>query len=412
MKKTVSVLLFAATMLFSVLSASAGLLSPGLLVISGEDPLTVSGIKGEPVLICSADICRHSGINYFDSIKITSLPDISKGVLSIDSVAVSVGQEISFTDADRLVFAPNENVTDCSFTYEINSVATTCSLIFTDQINLPPVATSFVAPIEAFSGSSVSGNMVAYDPDGDSMTYYISSHPENGNISYSRTDGSFVYTPASTGKDSFSFTVRDSYGNYSDEATVELSVFSNTSGISFSDMKNSSAFTAAVVMVDNGIMASAEDNGNAIFEPSLEVSRLDFLICAMNTMGATNIPTVSNTGFADDNAIPDESKGYVYSAKALGIINGQVGADEMLYFNPDAPITRAEAAVIINNIIGYTAQGNFNFGDSVPVWAEDAVSAMFELGVLSKEDGNIMADSPITEEEAAMALHRINNLIF
>ena len=116
-------------------------------------------------------------------------------------------------------------------------------------------------------------------------------------------------------------------------------------------MKNNGAYAAAVHMVENEIMSCSEVDGNVYFEPASTVTRLDFLVAAMNIMGAKNLPTVSSTGFIDDKDIPSENKSYVYSAYKLGIINGTKNSEGEKYFHPSSAITRAEAAVILNNII-------------------------------------------------------------
>lgn len=412
MKKTIFTVLTAIMLTLSIISVSAELLSPGLLVISADDPMVVSGLMGEPVIISAEDFCRHSRVSYFDSITVSSLPDTTEGVLSIDGVAVTEGQEISFTDTNRLVFSPADSTSECSFFYTIDSAATKCSLIFTDQVNLSPEATSCIAPIEAFNGYTVSGNLLAHDPENDTLTYEITDHPKRGTVSLSKDTGSFIYTPNSTGKDSFSFIVKDSYGNYSEKCKIDFSVSTNTSGISFSDMKGNKALTAAVVMVDRGILSCSEDNGNVYFNPEENISRLDFLTSTMNTLGAANVPSVTKTDFEDDALIPDNYKGYVQSAYKLGIINGSLSENGKLYFNPDAPITRAEAAVMINNVLGYTAQTSSYFNETVPAWAEADMCAIYELGIMTSKNGEAMADTPITKAEAAMAFHRISNLVF
>ena len=121
---------------------------------------------------------------------------------------------------------------------------------------------------------------------------------------------------------------------------------------------------------------------------------------------------MESTGFADDGDIPAEYKKYVYSAQKLGIINGTENEDGKPCFYPNADITRAEAAVIINNIMGYTAACNFVFEDSVPAWASNSVSAMYELGVFSTDNGFVNADAKITKAETAQLLNRLKELIF
>ncbi len=413
MKKLFSVLLAAIIMLSVTLTAGAALLSPGLLVLSGDDPMVMSGIVGEPVAFTAKDFCRHAGISSYDDITVTALPPASEGKLSVAGEALSENDKISYANTDRLVFSPAEGVTESTFCFSIGDICEAkCVFKLSDKINYAPTASSSLTAIDTFSGMSVNGHMVASDPERDTLTYEITEYPANGTLTYDKNNGSFTYTASATGHDSFTFTVKDPYGNYSDEATVDISVSSNTTGISFTDMKNNGAYAAAIHMIDDGYMTATEADGEVYFEPSSTVTRLDFLVSAMNVLGAGNLPEVSSTDFADDGEIPDNAKSYVYSACKLGIINGSEDSDGERYFHPADAITRAEAAVILNNIVGYSAAVDFKFEDNVPAWASDSVNAMYELGILTPDNGFVNASQPLTRDDSAQLLHRLKRLVF
>ncbi len=412
MKSLLTILLASIITATAALGTNAALLSPGILVLSEMDPMVMSGITGEPIAFSKDDFCKHTGVVYYDNLKITDLPDPSEGVLTVAGNTISEGEKLSFADCDRLVYSPTEKATSGCFSFSMeNGYNIKCTIKLADDFNYSPTALSALTAIETFSGMTITGNMVASDPEGDTITYEITKYPK-GDISYNSQTGNFVYKSNSTGKDSFTFIAKDDWGNYSKEATVELAVSTNTTGISFTDMKNNDAYAAAVNMIDDGIMSVNETDGEVFFEPDSTVSRLDFLISAMNVMGASNLPEISKTDFADDADIPEEAKSYVYSAEKLGIIKGTEGSDGQVFFNPDAEITRAEAAVIINNIIGHCAYSNYSFEDSVPVWAEDAVSSMFELGIFTTENGYVNASEKMTKAETAKLLDRLKDLIF
>lgn len=412
MKKIFTILISAAIIVSITLSAGAALLSPGLLVLSEADPMVMSGLVGEPVAFTAKDFSLHTGFDAYDKIRITSLPDSEEGTLSVAGEAISENDSISYKNIDRLVFSPAEGVTESAFSFSIGEgYEAKCVVKLSEKSNYAPTASSALTAIDTFSGMSVSGHMVASDPEGDELTYEITEYPKKGELSYNKSTGSFSYKSASTGKDSFTFIVKDNFGNYSDKATVDFSVSSNTTGISFKDMKENGAYAAAIHMIDDGIMSASESDGNVYFEPAATVSRLDFLVSAMNVLGAGNLPTVSGTGFADDEDIPVDAKSYVYSAYKLGIINGSENADGERFFHPAAAITRAEAAVILNNIVGYSATAEFDFEDSVATWASDSVFSMYELGVLTTDDGCINASAPLTRDESALLLHGLNKLV-
>ncbi len=392
--------------------SNASVLSPGLLILNESDPMVMSGLTGEPIAFSNDDFCNHTGIIYYDNIKITSLPDSSEGILSVAGNNVIEGQQLSFADCDRLVFSPADTTTTSSFSFSLNDgYDIRCTIKLAENFNYSPTALSAMTAIETFSGMTLNGNMVAHDPEGDPITFEITKYPK-GEISYNSRTGNFIYKARTKGKDSFSFVAKDDWGNYSEEAEIELSVSANTTGISFKDMKNNSAYAAAVNVINDGIMTASEANGEVFFEPDSTVSRLDFLIAAMNTMGASNLPDVSKTDFADDNEIPLDAKSYVYSAEKLGIIKGTQADDGKIYFNPNTEITRAEAAVLVNNIIGYSSFGSYSFEDTVPTWAENAISSMFELGIFTTDNGYVNASAKITKAETAQLLDRLKELVY
>jgi len=412
MKKLLTILIASFITVSGSLAAGASLLSPGLLVLSEGDPMVMSGIIGEPVAFSKEDFCRHTGLPYYDSITITALPAEAEGKLSVAGEDISVGDEISFSNCDRLVFSPADEAVSSCFSFTVgNNYSAKCNLKLAEDFNYSPTASSALTAIETFSGMIVSGHMVAHDPEGDKLTYEITEYPK-GEFDFNSKTGNFTYTATSTGKDSFSFIVKDDWGNYSKEATVKLSVSTNTTGISFKDMKGNGAYAAAVSMIDDGIMTATEADGEVFFEPDSTLSRLEFLRCAMDAFGASNLPEIENTGFADDGDIPAEAKKYVYSAKKLGIISGSENSEGELCFYPNAEITRAEAAVIVNNVLGYSASCTYAFEDSVPAWASNSVSAMYELGVFSTDGGFVNASAKITKAETAQLLDRLKELIF
>lgn len=183
----------------------------------------------------------------------------------------------------------------------------------------------------------------------------------------------------------------------------------NTS-LSFSDMEDSNCQAAALVMTDSGHMDFEEEDGEVYFEPSSEVTRLDFLVTAMNVLGAENIPEVTSTGFADDADIPQEYKGYVYSAYQLGIVNGVPIGNER-YFKPNEPITKAQASVILNNILGYSATVKVNCSDEIPTWASASIDALWELGIYPVSGGLANPAAVLTKEDTAKMLFNMTTLL-
>lgn len=408
MKKLFFLIISSVLLLTTVTGAIAAPLSPGLAVLSEADPMVISGVIGEPVRFSSTDFRNHTGLSSYASITVSSLPDESEGTLTVDGKAIEKSTRLSESDCDSLVFTPSEGVTKSEFTFTAaNGYETRCTVLLTETENRAPTASSSLTTVMTFSGMSISGHMVASDADGDKLIYEITKEPALGEISYDKNSGRFTYKGTKEGSDSFTFRARDSFGNYSEKATVSLNVSRNTTGISFKDMKENGAYAAAVMMTDEGILTAREEGGNVFFEPTEKVTRLDFLVCTMNALGAANLPTVSDTGFTDDSDIPENAKSYVYSARRLGIINGKQDEDGALYFDANGYITAAEAAVIINNIIGYNASCDYCPGEEIPAWAEDSLYALHELGIICASS----AGEYLTKADCASLLSSLTSLV-
>lgn len=80
-----------------------------------------------------------------------------------------------------------------------------------------------------------------------------------------------------------------------------------------------------------------------------------------------------------------------------GIVKGSEGS-----FRPNAPVTRAEFAVMINNIMKYIEEGNNEFSDlSSEQWYTDAMLKLNAASVLKGSDSKALPQNKITRQEAA-----------
>lgn len=410
MKKTaISLLLIIGIFALST-GVGAAMLSPGLDILSAETGMTVSAPRGETVVFSAEQFASGAGAESCRSIEIASLPAPECGTLMFGDVECVKGQVITASSMSKLSLVPAEGASRASFgfTFE-DSYAMTCSVVFTDKENTAP--TVLDSPeIFTFTGERVSGEMRAADRDGDPLFFEVLSYPEKGELLYDSKTGEFTYTAGSRiAVDSFTFRVKDQAGNLSEKCSYTISVRENDTGKSFCDMEGSTASAAAAVMADKGYMTFLRDGEDMYFAPDEKVTRLDFLVMAMNVFGAKNIPSAKSTGFADDSSIPEKYKGHVYSAAVLGII-GEPEAGKVSLFRPNDAVTRAEASVILNNIIGYTAK-TVSCSDDVPVWAKDSVAAMYELGIYGMENGRWATQTALTKEESAAMLCRVYSLL-
>ncbi|MBO5845561.1 MAG: S-layer homology domain-containing protein, partial [Clostridia bacterium] len=168
-------------------------------------------------------------------------------------------------------------------------------------------------------------------------------------------------------------------------------------------------YNAALSVTEKGIMSGTQVGGVTYFYPEQTVSRGDFLVMAMKAAGILNVSSADKTVFCDDADIPSHTKGYVATAYELGYINGTY-RDGELCFLPDEPITRAEAAVIVCNIVDVatpTVAPSFEDIEDVPTFAATAISSLNYMGALRVENGNISANETLRRGEAAELLSLI-----
>lgn len=411
MKKLFIPLSILLAMVLCATGASAALLSYGLNVISNDLDVTVSALRGEDAVFSAEDFCNATGAESFESLRITSLPDEGDGVLYFGDVCAVEGQVISSDKLSSLRFSPERDAESASFGLTFDGTySMTCNVVYKDKVNTAPEVIPS-GELVAFTGMSIASEMRACDKDGDRLYFEVVDYPENGNIRYDSKTGEFTYTAGSmVADDSFTYRVKDESGDYSKKASLTVSIIRNEYSTELCDMKESLSLPAALAVADRGYMSPEKKEGKLYFSPQNSVSRLEFLVSAMSVFGADNIPKAESTGFADDGAIPEEYKGHVYSAAKLGIIASPEDGKE-LSFRPDDAITKAEAAVILNSIIGYKAEKVESL-DGVPSWALSDVCAMYELGVYSLEDQSAEASNKLDNESAAEMLYQVSCLLY
>ena len=386
-------------------------LSPALQIIANENPMILCGVNNEGIRFSADAFNEHNG--YIpSSITILSLPESENGKLIYNSTPVTVGQSISVLSISSLYYSPNIS-DDAEFTFSPdNTCSIKCILRNKDINNNDPVASKNCAVNTTTRlDTVVSGYLDGYDVDGDSFTYEIVSAPEKGNISIiNKENGQFLYHPYSgkSGADNFTYRIRDSYGAYSSECRVDLSI-NNSKATIYSDLKNSYYASAVNDVVECGIMKTETIDNNVIFMPDEPVSRIDFLIMSMKTLGADVPEEVSVTPFYDDTTLTDLEKGYLCAAYSLGIVKGSDN-NGMLMFMPDDPVTGASAAVMLNCILGLNDSGTVQtsaMSENIPVWASPSFSALSSAGIINSK--YISWDSILSRENTAVILSCVMN---
>ena len=230
-----------------------------------------------------------------------------------------------------------------------------CALVFPALAdNSAPVAENF--EFETYRGVSFGGKLCAVDPDGDAVSFEITTQPKKGTIELS-DDGSFV------------------------------------------DMDGSASYCSAVRLAECGAFVGKQIGGEYYFEPQKTLSRGEFVAMCLCVTGTDVLRGVVSTGFADDGSIPDWQRAYVASAGRDGVVKGKSGA----VFDAEAEISRAEAGVMLDRLLSLTNVSCENSG-----WAAQSAANLDACGIMDSENVDSAA---LTHAEAADMLAAAMNVL-
>lgn len=399
----------------AVESDATAVLSYGLQVLSAGMDVAVSAQVGNEICFSEETFKRGLNLSRVDYVTVKTLPAIADGELLLGSTRIAAGQTVSAQNLRYLSFcAASDDVRQSSFTFTANggSIPMVCKLYLLDEINYTPtlaVASELSLSLATFRDVKVYGNLSGYDPDGDTLTYEVVSCPQNGSLRLlDASSGRYVYTPTRgfVGNDRFEYVVRDRYGNYSALRTVSVSVAMPSGSVSYADMKTNEAYAAAMLLTEEGIMSGVQVGSQSFFYPEDGVSRAEFLVMAMHAAGIEEVPTVEKTVFWDDAEIPQAMKGYVAAAYEMKYISGTL-TDGRLCFLPNEEITRAQAAVMLSNLVGLcdvAVTPTFADGGEIPAWAVEAIYSLNAAGIMNGHEGYITPSATLTRAQSAQML--------
>jgi len=283
---------------------------------------------------------------------------------------------------------------------------------------LPVTLTSNARPIaenielETYRSVSVSSRLKAVDPDGDKVTFELVDPPKKGAVTFEE-DGTFTYTPAEgkRGRDTFTYIACDPKGGLSNKATVSIEIKKQETDVSYSDISGTGLEYAAVTLAEKGVFIGDRIYDSYFFRPAAEVTRAEFVAMCLALTGTETLKDVIRTGFYDDEDIPEWVKPYVSTALLNGLISGCKTEDGRLIFNANEPITVAQAAVILNNLLRPTDVSVSAFAemDALPSWAHQAGANLDACNILPKETTDYTAR--LTRGQAAQMLVQAMRLL-
>lgn len=404
-------------MLTVAASASFG---SGARVVAADVNMVKTGLIGKRISFTDADFKSAMCLSDFDAIRIIKIPSSTEGTLLLDGRRVGEGKIIKRRDLAALSFLPaSESVRECSFRFAIEGSSGTemdCILKFIDRVNYEPKVDSAVSAMQNKTQMNIPyfGAMSGIDPEGDKLEYIVVLYPKSGYLEVTdKETGEYCYTPSKDfiGEDSFTYVLRDDYGNYSHPTTVTLNVTERLCGTVFCDMLDRSEYNAAVAMAAMNVMAGKLVGDDLYFMPDEKITRAEFIAMALKCSGTKVDTKVSKTIFDDDSLISPSLKPYVSAATRAGVVSGDF-KNGGLYLSPNEPITGYEAAKIMASLLGYGTDGEekvYFENSEVPVWARGGVSTMSVLGIFGEADV-AAATNDLTRASAAEYLYRFSTL--
>ncbi len=394
---------------------AAPAISYGLRVLAAREEMVMAGLCGNEIGFTVDDIRRAMNLSSVTYVTIKELPSPEDGTLFVGSVGAGKGQVIAADSLHLMSFAAanDEKPSEATVKLGINGsdYAITCRLCLVDRLNFTPTVALVPAvtlSIETYRDLPLAGTVSAYDPEGDEMTYEIVRYAAHGRITLTdRHTGAYTYTPDAgyIGTDRFEYVVRDALGNYSTSQTVSITVNERPANLTYADLTAADNPAAILTLSQKGLMNGTRLGNSVYFKPTEAVSRLEFLVTALEACGVT-AETVSGLGdpsVADVDSIPVAMRPYVSYALQKNYIGTRSVAGQP-HFAPNDPITRAEAAVILSNIIGYAKEDTvtaFADADALPTWSTPALTSLSALGILSTPDGKANATATMTRDMTA-----------
>ena len=419
--KRITALLLVIAAAMSLLGVTAGaFLGSGYELCASEVKVVKTGLFGEKLTFSDADFKQAYAITDFDSVRIDTLPPSSEGTLLVAGRRVKEGQSIKRRNVAALVFVPaSAEVKVASFGYTLSYggvvTAGSCQMRFTDKINYAPKVPEekeSSLSLKTQSEIAVWGRLDGSDPEGDRLEYIIAAYPKNGSLTVTDKEaGVYKYTPSEsfTGYDSFTYVLRDEYGNYSKPCEVGIHIVERMSSEVYEDMSDRSEYNAAVAMGALGIMSAKTLGDGKYFMPDETVSRAEFVAMAMKAAGMRADSTLRRSFFDDNTDIPTALVSYVATAQRLGIVDGDL-TEAGLVFEPNRGITKNEAARIISNILGLKSSVEdevYLDNSTVSVSARSSVLAMFTLGIFDGDIESFSGTDVVTRAEAAEYFYRL-----
>ena len=201
-------------------------------------------------------------------------------------------------------------------------------------------------------------------------------------------------------------TARDASGNIG-RASVDVEPY----GVEhkFTDIGNYWGATYVDFLYNSGVTTGYADGS---FRPNQNITRAQFAVMLYRYLGLGESDYADvKLPFADNARIADYAIPAIKALYTEGIINGSAGKDGKLYFNPNNPLTRAQAATMIGRTQekGYdSVELTFTDAGRIPAYARFYIQTMAAQGIIGGyADGSFKPNNNITRGQMAKILYNL-----
>lgn len=265
--------------------------------------------------------------------------------------------------------------------------------------------------IEPISGSH--GLYTYFVPAGHQSDWCGVFRLKDGQVKVLAEPFTYLYRGVDAGEASFYFSPGQSgvYYDINGNPIKDLGAYLKPYGVSLE--RDEWADNAVKIMTDYGIMPP-----NLAYNYKSNITRREYCALAVNFYNA-NMGEYMGKAYTDTSPFTDVDDFYVSAAADLGIVSG-VGNGK---FEPDRPITRQEAAVLLCNLAKVTGKhtniqkpATFADDSAIALWAKASV---YEICGIRSESGEcVMVGtgnkkfSPTTyytRQQAVATIYRLNN---
>ena len=343
-----------------------------------------------------------------EGICVTGLPAPSTGTVLLGSRVLRAGDILTAQQLTQLTFHPlrTEEDTQAVISYlpiykgRVEKTAT-MTIGIRGKEDKAPVAQDM--SVETYKNLPTDGALKASDPEEQALTFTVVRGPKRGSVEV-KEDGSFVYTPKKNkvGVDSFTYTATDPAGNVSRVATVTVQILKPTDARQYADTIGHTCRFEAEWLRNTGLFVGEQIGGNACFYPEKTISRGEFLAMVVKVL---DIPLEDTDSAQLPAGTPQWLKPYLAAAQRSGLMANWEDTAAM-----DAPITGAEAAVMLQNALDLTVSSDVLAAqqtaaqEDIPSWAAASLTVMAEYGV------TFSANAPLTRADVAQVLYQVNLL--